>query len=373
MTGVDPNKNIFSGVLDAGLIGGFAGTGIGGTNIAAHVVGRTLATDEEVQQIQDNAKQQEVLIDKAETTDSNPVKQALLKRVHSLKFEANEIMDENYRLASKLSPEQKTRVAELYSVWNDLQSQIEDGKIPQEDIPTIESTIEGVKTEIQTIKEDLLAQEETEMKEAEKVSKEKAKETKTGEEEFVLGNKTFKSEKEFRTWLDKNYNERDRFSSVNEEGYLEPNTMRVFNKWYEENKKRLIEEDFSRQTAEAEKRQIAETSNITYRGTMNGLDSYAVENKEGNMADFSVKEGASQEEVARKRDEILQSFEPKPQIGGQENAEVPVEKKVLNDYLNIWSEDVLKNKDKFVKEIKEDFDMVLQKLKNLELIKTDCL
>ena len=63
---------------------------------------------------------------------------------------------------------------------------------------------------------------------------------------YKLGDKTFKSKEDLTNWLDKNYNENDRFSSVNEEGYLEPNTMKVFNEWYKGNKDRLAKEEMDR-------------------------------------------------------------------------------------------------------------------------------
>jgi hypothetical protein len=48
-------------------------------------------------------------------------------------------------------------------------------------------------------------------------------------------------------------------------------------------------------------------------------------------------------------------------------------KQTLKGYLDNWGETTLKIKDNLIKEIKTDYDMVLTKLKNMDLIKTDCL
>ena len=84
---------------------------------------------------------------------------------------------------------------------------------------------------------------------------------------YKLGNKTFKSKEDLTNWLDKNYNENDRFSSVNEEGYLEPNTMKVFNEWYKGNKDRLAKEEMDR----IDKENKAQTN--TQEGTQNAESS----------------------------------------------------------------------------------------------------
>jgi hypothetical protein len=63
---------------------------------------------------------------------------------------------------------------------------------------------------------------------------------------FKLGDKVFADKKELTDWLDKNYNEKDRLESVNGEGYLEGNTMKVFNEWYKANKNRLSNEELER-------------------------------------------------------------------------------------------------------------------------------
>jgi hypothetical protein len=264
ITGVDPNRRVMDNVLDAGLIGGVSGAGLGNVHIAAAIIGRTLASDEEVSQVQDNHKQQEVLIDQIETTDNDPVKTALESRLKNLKLEAEQITDVNYALAEKLTPVQKAKVASLYAVWNSLQAKIDSGEISEQEITTIENTIKGVKDEIQTIKDDLIAEEEGKAKEKEQKAKEKI--TETGVEEFKLGDKTFNSKEELISWLDKNYNEQDRFDSVNEEGYLEPNTMKVFNEWYKTNKNRLSNEELERLQKEQLKLE-EEKKNAESRGT----------------------------------------------------------------------------------------------------------
>ena len=171
VTGEDPERSILDGALDAAIGGAAFGFVLGGGGHAgASVLGRTLASDKETEQVQENFKQQEVLIDQIDQTDSDPVKNALKKSIKDLQFQADEVMDANFELAQKLSPEEQNQVAELYSVWNELQDKIDTGKLTEQQIPAMDKTIGGIKDQIQTIKENLITRLEEEAK-AEKEAK----------------------------------------------------------------------------------------------------------------------------------------------------------------------------------------------------------
>ena len=45
---------------------------------------------------------------------------------------------------------------------------------------------------------------------------------------------------------------------------------------------------------------------------------------------------------------------------------------ILQRYLKEWSKDIVGNKNSIKKEVKEDFDLFLTKLRNLNIIETDC-
>jgi len=66
-------------------------------------------------------------------------------------------------------------------------------------------------------------------------------------------------------------------------------------------------------------------------------------------------------------EKIKETGRPQELVEGEEA------KGTLNKYLSDWTENTLKIRDKFSEEVKKDFDMVLTKLKNLDLIKTDCV
>lgn len=168
ITGVDPNKKVFDNVLDASIIGGVAGGGLTGVQGGSYLVGRAMASKKEVQQVQDNFNQQKVLIDQIESTDSDPVKKALESRLQSLQAESNELMDENVRIAENLSPAEQNKIAELFSVQDELQAKIDNGEVTKEEVPVLESTIQGIEDEIQTIKENFLTAEEEALKAKEK-------------------------------------------------------------------------------------------------------------------------------------------------------------------------------------------------------------
>ncbi|MFA5714823.1 MAG: hypothetical protein WC998_03725, partial [Candidatus Paceibacterota bacterium] len=170
LTGVDENKNVLSGVLDAFLIGGISGGGIGTAHAIAALTGRTMASDKEVSDVQENFKQQEVLINQLEQTDVDPVKEALKRNIKFLKVQSDLIMDENYELAGKLTPEQQNQVAELYSVWNQLQDKIDSGQMTDVEAKAMQKTVEGIKGEIKAIKDDLIKRLDEE-KQAEKQTK----------------------------------------------------------------------------------------------------------------------------------------------------------------------------------------------------------
>ncbi len=174
ITGIDPNRKIFDGVLDAGLIGGVSGGGLGVANIGASILGRAIASSKEIEKVQSNVNQQAILIDQIESTDSDPVKSALEARLKTLKYEAAKVIDANYHLAEQMSPEQKTKAAELYSVWNELQSKIDNNEVTEAQVPTLEATIDGIKEQIQTLKQEIAS--DVAKKEAKNVVVEKVKE-----------------------------------------------------------------------------------------------------------------------------------------------------------------------------------------------------
>ncbi len=187
LTGEDPDRSVFAGVLDAITIGG-AGFGLGGgaLQFGASVLGRAMASDKNVETVQENFKQQEVLINQIEQTDSDPVKEALKRNIKDLRVEADEIMAENYALAKQLTPEQRDQVANLYSVWNELQDKIDSGKLSEQEVKALTKTVEGIKGQIQTIKDELIKRLEKEK--ADKEAK-KAK-TKEGEKKAEPKEKT---------------------------------------------------------------------------------------------------------------------------------------------------------------------------------------
>jgi len=129
------------------------------------------------------------------------------------------------------------------------------------------------------------------------------------ETEFKLGDKSFKTEKELTDWLDKNYNEEDRFTSVNEDGYLEPNTMKVFNKWYKENKPRLAQEHLDKIE------QSRPPKDVTFIGKQEGetpeesLDLYNVK-VGGQEATFAVPSGSGRDVIEAKKQATIDKFKP---------------------------------------------------------------
>lgn len=220
VTGVDPQRGLFDGVLDVAL--GSAAFGLitgGGGRIAASVLGRTLASDKETEQVQTNLTQQGTLADQIESTDSDPVKKALESRLKTLRYEADKVMDKNFELAKELTPEQRMKVAELYSTWNELQAKIDNGEVTNEvGVKTIEDTVNGIKEEIQSIKEATL---------------EKLGEIKKEGAKFKIGDTTFETEEAVEAWLDKNYQKRG----------LPPiwhtPTEKVIDAWYKRNKEEI--------------------------------------------------------------------------------------------------------------------------------------
>jgi len=82
------------------------------------------------------------------------------------------------------------------------------------------------------------------------------------------------------------------------------------------------------------------------------------------------------EEPVQKEIEIEQAPQEILEIKKEEeisDAERIEAKETLDTYLNTWANDVLKNKIKLADEIETDFDMTLTKLKNMNLIETDCI
>ncbi len=219
MTGVDPERNVFDGVVDVALTSagfGLVTGGMGGAGAA--ILGRTLASDKEIQQVQDNVQQEAVLIDQIEETDSDPVKKALESRLKTLRYEADKIKDKNYELAKTLSPEQQQKVAELYSTWNELQGKIDSGQLTEQEVTTLESAVEGIKSEIESVKEAQI---------------EKLAEIKKKDAKFKIGDDTFETEGAVEAWLDKNYQKRG----------LPPiwhtPTEKVIDAWYKRNKEEI--------------------------------------------------------------------------------------------------------------------------------------
>jgi len=170
VTGEDTERGLFDHVWDAGIIGGGMGLGLFGVNLSASAIGRTIASDKEVTEVQENFKQQEVLINQLDQTDSDPVRNALKKSLKDLRFQADEIIDKNYELAQKLTPAEQDQVAELYTVWNELQDRIDNGKLSDQEIPALQKTIDGIKGQIQTVKDNLITRLEEQAK-AEKEAK----------------------------------------------------------------------------------------------------------------------------------------------------------------------------------------------------------
>ncbi len=188
VTGTAPERKLFDNVIDAALIGGVSGGGLGTLQIGASLTGRAMASDKEVKQVQDNVNQQKVLIDQIDQTDSDPVKNALKRSIKDLRVQADEVMDTNYELATKLSPEKQAQVAELYSVWNELQSKIDNKEVIEQEIPALENTIKGIKDQIQGIKDDLVTQLEEEARAKE--SGEPVKKETTAEPKEVVAEPT---------------------------------------------------------------------------------------------------------------------------------------------------------------------------------------
>lgn len=319
VTGTDPNRNIFDNVLDAALIGGISGGGIGMVDIAASMLGRAMASAKETEQVQNNVKEQKVIIDQIETSDSDPVKKALESRLKTLKYEADKVMDKNYELAKTLSPEQHEKVAELYSSWNELQAKIDNREVvTEEQVTATENAIEGIKNEIEGIKE-------AKLKELGEVKEEGVK--------FKIRDKKFETVEALESWLDKNYVQKE----------LEPvwhqPTEKAIDEWAKKNKEELDRKFFEadqkrladKEAAEAKKAEqlkaiedlkAAERTDepagtITPIKTLEGRDHYNVVNEEGQRDTFSVPEGSPQEVVRAKSEELVKPKE----IGGQTNAQ----------------------------------------------------
>ena len=170
VTGVDPHKNIFDNVLEAGVNWAAMGGVLGAINPMAHLVGRSLASDEETGKIKDNIDQQKVLISQVDKADSDPLKEVLIDKVKDLQAGTDEITKKNYELAEKLSPEDKVKVAGLYSAWNDLQNKIDKNEVSKEELPTVEKTIDGIKQQIQSYKDKVSKEQETPTQKAEPVN-----------------------------------------------------------------------------------------------------------------------------------------------------------------------------------------------------------
>ena len=153
ITGADPNRGLFDGWLDAGLIGGVTGAGIPTVGIAGNIVGRMVATPEEVEKVRDNTKQQEVIIEQIKSTDNETVKSTLEGQLNNLVDESTEIMNDNVDVARKLSPQQAERVVELYTTVNDIQGKIDSKEIAEEDVETMQGVVDEALSEIESIKE----------------------------------------------------------------------------------------------------------------------------------------------------------------------------------------------------------------------------
>jgi hypothetical protein len=196
LTGEDPNRSVFAGFWDAVTIGG-VGFGLGGgvLQATASMLGRAMATDKQVSEVQENFKQQEVLINQLEQTDVDPVKEALKRNIKFLKVQSDLIMDENYELAGKLTPEQQNQVAELYSVWNQLQDKIDSGQMTEVEAKAMQKTVEGIKGEIKAIKDDLIKRLDEEKKAEKEAKVEEVKETQKTELDKLKEEETKKLDK----------------------------------------------------------------------------------------------------------------------------------------------------------------------------------
>ena len=170
VTGRNLELSIFDNVPDAAILGGGLGLVGGGVQPLAAVVGRAMASDKDVKTVQDNFKQQSVLIDQLDKSGSESVKEALRNSIRQLNTQANELMDENYNLAQRLSEEERNQVTKLHAVATELQTQIDSGKLTPDESSALENTAKGIKDQIQTIKDNLVTSLEQEQ-EAEKQAK----------------------------------------------------------------------------------------------------------------------------------------------------------------------------------------------------------
>ena len=488
VTGEDSERSLLDGALDAAIGGAAFGLVLGGGGHAgASMLGRTIASDKEVTQVQDNFKQQETLIEQIEEVDSDPAVTALKSSIRDLRVEADKVMDANYELAQKLSPEEQNKVAELYSVWNDLQEKIDTGKLTEQEIPATEKTIDGIKNQIQTIKDNLVTRIEEEAKaekeakiedikdekeaELDKLSKEKDRnieEIKAVKEGEKVDKKELKTEQDaYKAKVEEvNDKYKEEITKVEEEAkdaetigekiketgrpqeLVEGEEVQFENIRNADNTitRRQVEEPITSQASiitqdkdllgrdkevwmlpkdeydkfsSKDERALLEVKvpmgdggdKASFEGglkdfsnkgkffTANVLDTpknrQLIKETKGKILskkksakqeaqeyyDFHVKKaiekGYYQQSIKEGRmavnDAIVVIKSAGLEVPNDIISQVSEPKQILGNYLANWVENTLKVKENILKELKADYDMVLQKLKNLDLIKTDCI
>jgi len=149
-TGEDPNRRLFDGVWDAGLIGFIPGAGFG--SIQAAVGGRAVATQKEVDKVNESHEKQATIIEQIETSETPAAKEALEGELARLKDEEYAVIDKNIEIAQGLTDEAKIEAGKLQAARTELQSKLESGEIAEEEIPTIEESVKSIDKQIEEIR-----------------------------------------------------------------------------------------------------------------------------------------------------------------------------------------------------------------------------
>jgi hypothetical protein len=150
MTGEDPNRSIFDGVLDAGLIALVPGAGMGA--VQAAVSGRAIATQDEINKVNKSHAKQAIIIDQIEESETPAAKEALEGELARLKDEEYAIIDKNVEIAQKMTDEQRAEATKLQAAKTELQSKLDGGEITEEEIPTIEEAVKNIDKQIDDLR-----------------------------------------------------------------------------------------------------------------------------------------------------------------------------------------------------------------------------